>query len=398
MNKKITKIKNGKFITPTGILENVFLYFSDEKIVFVTSENLPFESEIDAQGGYVASGFIDTHVHGGGGHDFMDGGIDPIVAAADFHLKHGTTTILPTTLCCSHDTLKSFLEDIKTVMENKLCKSNVAGVHLEGPYFSKSQCGAQNPDYIKNPNTAEYEEIIAKFGKIIKKWSFAPELSGSEEFCNTHVKNGIVASFGHSDATYEDVKGCYIKGCRHFTHLYSGMSAITRHNGYRKLGVIESAYCFGDVFVEVIADGKHLPAELLKMIVDLKGTDNVCLVTDAMRAAGESVGESFLGRKGEEVPCIIEDRVAKLPDRKSFAGSVATADVLVKTLVRECGTDVFDAVKMITEVPAKICGLHTKGRLKENFDADIIIFDEDINIKNVIVGGKECIKNGNQNL
>jgi N-acetylglucosamine-6-phosphate deacetylase len=180
----------------------------------------------------------------------------------------------------------------------------------------------------------------------------------------------------------------YKKGCKHFTHLYSGMSTITRHDGYRKLGIIESAYYYDDVYAEVIADGKHLPPELLKLIVKCKGTEHICLVTDAMRGAGQLSGESYLGKKGEEVPCIIDDGVAKLPDLTAFAGSVATADRLVRTMVKEAGVSVEDAVKMITEVPAEICGFATKGKIKENYDADIVIFDDNINVKNVIVGGK----------
>jgi len=388
MNEKITRVKNGRIITGDEITEGKSLYFSENKILAVTSENLPCDTEIDACGNYVSPGFIDTHVHGGGGSDFMDGGTEPILNAAQFHLKHGTTTILPTTLACSFDTLKIFLDDVNKVIKENMSDANTPGVHLEGPYFSHAQSGAQNPEYITPPNPDEYKEIIGSYGDIIKKWSFAPELPGGEEFCEYIAENGVIPSAGHSDGTYDDMKRVHEKGCRHVTHLYSGMSTITRHMGYRKLGIIESAYCFDDVYAELIADGKHLPPELMQMIIKLKGAPHVCLVTDAMRGAGQESGESYLGRKGEEMPCVIEDGVAKLTDRSAFAGSVATADRLVRTIVRETETSLTDAVKMITEVPAEICGLDTKGRLKENYDADIIIFDENINIKNVISKGK----------
>lgn len=388
MNDKITKIKNGKIIIGDNIEENKSLYFSENKIISVTSEDLPYDIEIDACGNYVSPGFIDTHVHGGGGYDFMDGGTEPILKAAEFHLQYGTTTILPTTLACSFDTLKYFLNDVNKVIKENMCPANIPGVHLEGPYFSHAQSGAQNPEYITPPRADEYKEIIENHGDIIKKWSFAPELSGSDEFCGYIAENGVIPSVGHSDGTYDDMKRVYEKGCRHITHLYSGMSTITRHMGYRKLGIIESAYCFDDVYAEIIADGKHLPPELLQMIIQLKGVSHICLVTDAMRGAGRESGKSYLGRKGEEMPCVIEDGVAKLTDYSAFAGSVATTDRLVRTIVKETRTSLTDAVKMITEVPAEICGLYTKGKLKENYDADIIIFDENINIKTVISKGK----------
>ena len=390
-NNQVTKIVNGKVITENGILENQAVYFSGNTILAVTDQALPYDKQIDARGLYVSPGFIDTHVHGGGGSDFMDGGTEPIVHASEFHLKHGTTTILPTTLACSHETLMAFMKDLRTVMEGGLSKACIAGAHLEGPYFSHAQSGAQKPEYIRDPAKAEYDEVLKEYADIILKWSFAPERKGSEEFCEALVKHDIVPSVGHSDATLADIKKVYDKGCKHYTHLYSGMSTSTRHGGYRVLGAVESAYYFDDADVEVIADGKHLPPELLQLIIKLKGSDRVCLITDGMRGAGMPEGESFLGRKGEEMPCVIEEGVAKLPDRTGFAGSVATTDRLVRTVVKQAGVDLCEAVKMMSQNPAKIVGLKNKGVLKENYDADIILFDEDIQVKTVIVGGEIII-------
>ncbi len=388
MKNEVIKITNGKVIGEAGILEGYSVYFSGNTILAVTDEALPCDKEIDAGGLYVSPGFIDTHVHGGGGNDFMDGGTDPIVAAAEFHLKHGTTTILPTTLACSHETLMSFMGDLRQVIAKKMSRANIPGAHLEGPYFSHAQSGAQKPEYIRDPEPKEYGEVLEKYADIILKWSFAPERAGSERFCEALVNSGIVPSVGHSDATLADIEKVYQKGCKHYTHLYSGMSTITRHGGFRVLGAVESAYYYEDADVEVIADGKHLPPELLRLIVQQKGMDRVCMVTDGMRGAGMPDGPSFLGRKGEEMPCILEDGIAKLPDRTAFAGSVATTDRLVRTMVKLVGVDVWSAVQMITKNPARIVGLKTKGVLKENYDADIVLFDEDIQVKTVIVGGK----------
>ncbi len=386
----VIRIINGKVILADKVLSDCFVYFEDGKITAVTSENLPFDREIDAEGNFVSPGFIDIHCHGGGGFDFMDGDANAIINAANFHLKTGTTSIMPTSLACSTEVLVQFLEDLRVAKDSEKLQGTILGAHLEGPYFSGKQAGAQNPDYIIPPKKADYEMILNKFSDIICRWSFAPELAGSEEFCEALVGAEVYPSVGHSDATYKDIKAVYDKGCKTVTHLYSGMSTITREEGYRKLGVIETAYLLEDMMVEIIADGKHLPAELLKMIVKCKDNDKICLVTDAMRAAGTDVKESFLGRKGEEMPCIIDDDVAKLTDKSAFAGSIATTNRLVRTMVKEANLSIEKAVAMITEVPSRIFKLEGKGALKQGFDADIVIFNDNIDIKTVIAKGKVC--------
>ena len=386
----ITKIINGRILSGNTIMEEEALYFEKNKILAVTSAPMPYDRVVDAQGQYVSPGFIDIHVHGGGGYDFMDGGTEAIVKAADFHLQYGTTSILPTSLASSYETLEGFLKDLKKVMDTHESRSNILGAHLEGPYFSKNQSGAQNPEYIKSPTPKEYRKIIEEYGEVIQRWSFAPELKGSEEFCETLVKNQIIPSIGHSDGELSDVERVYDRGCRLVTHLYSSMSSITRHNGYRRLGVVEAAYLLDDMTAEIIADGRHLPGELLKLIVKCKCPEQICLVTDAMRGAGMKEGKSLLGRKGEAMPSIIEDGVAKLPDRTSFAGSVATADRLIRTMIFEAGVSVEKAVSMMTAVPAGVLKLEKKGRLREGYDADMVMFDEGIRVSKVIVGGSEC--------
>ncbi len=385
----ITKIKNGCLIFPDKEEKDLNLYIEDGKIKAITNKELEFDNVIDVAGNYVAPGFIDIHVHGGGGSDFSDGGVEAVVKAADTHLMYGTTSILPTTLACSSETLIEILNDIKEVKEKNLSQGRILGVHLEGPYFSLSQSGAQNPDYIKAPDKEEYENIINKFGDLILRWSFAPELDGSEEFCKTIAENGILPSIAHSDAIYADVKKVYDLSCRSFTHLYSGMSMVTRENGFRRLGVVESAYLLPDIMAEVIADGCHLPADLLKLIIKILSTDNICMVTDAMRAAGMGEGKSYLGRKGEEMPCIVEQGVAFVMDKSGFAGSVATTDRLVRTMVNEVGMPVYEAVKMITKNPAKHLGISNLGELNEGNIADIVVFDKNISVQQVLVGGKE---------
>lgn len=376
----ITKIKNGRIIADEKIIYNKNLYIDNEKILCITEEELHADNLIDADGGYVSPGFIDIHCHGGAGFEFVDGTREALTGAAGIHLKNGTTTIYPTVSAYNYTDTVSALEAVRKYREK--VGINIPGVHLEGPYFSEKQSGAQLPEFIKAPDKREYEGLYYEYGDLIKRWSYAPELEGAKEFQDFLNGNGIVGSMGHTDAEYEFVKQAYDNGCRLVTHLYSCTSTITRKNGFRILGVIECAYLFDDMYVEIIADGCHLPTELIKLIYKLKGDDKICLVTDAIRFGGMSrVSDT------EKYPYIIEDGVAKLKNKNAFAGSIATANVLLRNC-RAAGISMESSVKMITEIPARVMGLNSKGVLKPGMDADIVIFDEAINVKHVFVNGK----------
>ena len=379
------KISNAKIIDSDISSGNI--YIDNGKIVAVTDASLPFDEEIDAEQNYVSPGFIDMHVHGGGGYDVMDGDADSVREVAKMHLTHGTTSIYPTTVASSRELLKKAVANIKAAMDFP----TIRGVHLEGPYFSLAQCGAQSADCIRDIDFNEVEELLES--GVIKRWDFAPERENSEEFTKILNKHNVLSSIGHSDAVYDDVLKVYDKGCRLITHLYSATSTITRVGGYRKLGITECAYLLDDMKAEIIADGSHLPPELLKLIIKLKGTDKISLITDAMRGAGMPDGEYILGNKDTGIKCVKENGVAKLPDRTAFAGSVATADMLVRTMYKKAGVSLPDAVKMLTRNPAEIMGLNSKGRIKPDFDADLVIFDDDINVKTVIADGRVLVKN-----
>ncbi len=392
----LLKITNAKIVADK--IENKDIYIKDGLIYAVTDEPIPCDEIIDAEGLYISAGFIDTHVHGGGGADFTDGDEKCVETAIKAHLKHGTTTIIPTTVADSFEAIDECIGFIKNVAEKNTEGANIFGVHLEGPYIAMSQKGAINPKYIKNPDKAEYEALISKYDGFIKKITFAPELKGAKELCTYLKEKNVIASAGHTEATIDHIRICREEGLNMFTHLFSAMSTITRKDGYRILGAIESAYYFDDMYTEVIADGCHLPPELLKIIYKIKGADRICLITDAMRGADMPEGPSVLGSLKNNFECFIEDGIAKMPDKSCFAGSVATCDRLVRVMTKQVGISLPEAVKMMTKTPAVAHGIENKGQIKEGYDADLVFFDEDINIKKVIIKKNNEIKITGENL
>jgi len=383
------KIFNGQVITPNGIVKNASILVDDGKIIEVNSSNIdaPYAAELDAQGKYISPGFIDIHIHGGGGHDFMDNTVEAFLGIAELHAKHGTTAMLPTTLSCEKADL---LETLRIYEEaNKLNEkgSQFIGIHIEGPYFATNQRGAQDPRYIREPNSAEYKEILSA-SKSIKRWSAAPELKGAIEFGKYMMAHDVLPAIAHTDAIYEDVIDAFNNGYTLATHFYSAMSGVTRRNAFRYAGVIESAYLIDDMDVEIIADGIHLPKPLLQLIYKIKGPKRTALITDAMRGAGMPPGESVLGSKKDGIKVIVEDGVAKMPDRNAFAGSVATFDRLVRTMTQVAGVPLIEGVRMASETPARIMKIEKKGALKKGNDADIVIFDENVHIAAAIINGK----------
>jgi N-acetylglucosamine-6-phosphate deacetylase len=260
---------------------------------------------------------------------------------------------------------------------------------MEGPYLCKEQCGAIDPKYIRPPVEREYEAFLSHGKGCIKRWTLAIELDGALQFVKRLHEEGVLPSIGHSNAEYCQVLEGFEAGMTHVTHLYSAMSTITRKGGFRHSGVLESAFCIPDMTVELIADGCHVPPELLEMVYRVKGADKTCLVCDSMRCAGIDVKVGSLG-KGQQV--IIEDGVAKMPDRSCFAGSIALDDRLVRTMVQQAHVPLWDAVKMMTLTPARIIGLEKEiGSLEKGKRADIVIFDEEICVKAVYVDGVKLV-------
>ncbi|SMC65238.1 N-acetylglucosamine-6-phosphate deacetylase [Pedobacter africanus] len=383
------KIINGRIITPYRIIERGTLIITGDTITAISEHDIaaPGAIEIDAQGCYVAPGFIDIHIHGGGGHDFMDGSETAFLKIAETHARYGTTAMVPTTLTSTREELLNTLDIYKQAHRKNLMGAQFLGMHLEGPYFAADQRGAQDARFIRNPDPEEYKAILAHTD-IIRRWSAAPELPGAIDFGRFLRSKGIIAAIAHTDAIYEEALEAFENGYTLATHLYSCMSGVTRRNAYRYAGVIESAYLIDEMDVEVIADGIHLPAALLQLVYKIKGASRTALITDAMRGAGMPPGESILGNIHTGMKVIVEDGVAKLPDRSAFAGSVATTDRLLRTMVQLAHVPLIEAVQMLTTTPAKIMGVaDRRGSLIEGKQADIVIFDGEISIQTTIVKG-----------
>lgn len=368
-------LTNGKIVTDGKILTDYDIVTDNGKITQVCPTGTVSGEKVDLKGNYISSGFIELHCHGGGGYEFIDATPEAFIKACETHAAHGTKVMYPTISATDYKTMVAVLQVARDVKDK--CAVQIPGIHLEGPYFSIEMCGGQAPGIVRDIDHEEYTSILENYGDIIARWDYAPEKDLNNEFLSALTQKGIVAATAHSSAEYSDVLRAYNGGNHLITHLYSCTSTITRHSGFRHLGIIESAYLLDETYVEAIADGCHLPPELLKMIVKIKGADRVCLITDSLRPGG-------IGVEGQQytdcpVPFIIEDGVAKLCDRSAFAGSIATSDILLKTAVRS-GVNLADAVKMMTQTPAKVMNLTAKGRIAEGFDADFTVFDSNFNI------------------
>lgn len=381
----LTRIKSDRLIVGDALF-NGYLYLRDGKIEDISAEQKDADICYDFTGRYVSPGWIDIHTHGGGGNHFADSDADEVLRGCDFHLAHGTTSILPTVSASAFDNMMCSLENIKQAMDSGRARSHILGAHLEGPYLSREQCGAQCPDHITPPKKEQYEQAVEQYGAYIKRWTYAPEHDEGGEFCRFIASNGILASVGHSNAIGPDMAKAVESGANLVTHLYSATSTITRELGYRRLGVIEYTFLCDDLYAEIIADGHHLPPELIRLILKIKGRERVIPCTDSLLVAGSDLTSGVMCGTA----FIVEDGVAKLPDRSAFAGSVATADVLIRVLTQRCGVSVPDAVYMMTQNPARLLGVN-KGSLQAGYDADLVVFDDEIKVEAVFVDGEKRI-------
>ena len=372
----LTQLINGRIFTPQGWLTEGSVLMRDGKILEVTNCDLAVTGAhlIDARGMDIVPGFICMHAHGGGGHDFTECTDEAFQAIIDAHTPHGATTFVPTLSSSPLSRLKEAAEVCQRMMAQN--GSPIMGLHIEGPYLSPKMAGEQFADQIQPVNEAEYRELIAQT-HCIRRWDAAPELPGALEFGRYLVEHGIVAAVSHTEAEYDDIKKAYEAGYTHAAHFYNAMPGFHKRREYKYEGTVESVYLTDGMTIELIADGIHLPATILRLAYKLKGVENTCLVTDALSCTATDLSQF------NDPRYVIEHGVCKLADRSALAGSIATSDVLVRTMVK-AGIPLGDAIRMASETPARIMGVSDrKGSLQKGKDADVLILDKKMNVRAV---------------
>ncbi len=378
----LTQIYNGHILTPEGWVNQGSVTFSDGRIVEVTrSSNVIDKADraIDAHGMNVVPGGIELHCHGGGGSDFMEGTEEAFLTAVRTHMRHGTTAIFPTLSSSTLPMMEAACETCDNLMREP--GTPIMGLHLEGPYFNPRKAGAQMPEIIRLPDQQEFVHIIEDF-ECVRRWDAAPELPGALEFGRYITSKGVLASIGHTAAEYPEVKAAYDAGYTHATHFYNGMPGFHNVREFKHAGTVESIYLLDGMSVEVIADGIHVPLPILRLVHRMKGVERTALVTDALAVTDSDSDKAFDPR------VIIEDGVCKLSDRSALAGSIATMDRLIRTMVMQAGIPMNDAVRMASETPARIMGIYDrKGSLQRGKDADILILDDNCELKAVYAMG-----------
>ncbi len=378
----LTQLINARILTPQGWLKDGSVLIRDNKILEVTNCDLAVIGAqlIDVKGMYVLPGGVEIHAHGGGGRDFMECTEDAFRTAVDTHMRYGTTSIFPTLSSSTVPMIEQAAETCTKLMQEK--DSPILGLHLEGHYLNMAMAGGQMPENIKNPDPNEYIPIVEKWN-CIKRWDAAPELPGAMQFGKYISAKGILASVAHTQAEFEDIRTAYEAGYTHATHFYNAMPGFHKRREYKYEGTVESIYLLDDMTVEVVADGIHVPPTILRLVYKIKGVERTCLITDALACAASDSQEAFDPR------VIIEDGVCKLADRSALAGSVATMDRLIRTMVQKAEIPLADAVRMASETPARIMGVYDrKGSLQKGKDADIIVMDDDLKIRAVWAMGR----------
>lgn len=387
----MTLLQNVRMIE-NGVITPASLLVGDGIIQAVLSPDAAVENvEIrQCDGMYAAPGFIDQHAHGANGADVMDCTPEAMDTVCEYHLQHGVTTFYPTTSTDSNESVRRVIDACRTVSASREARQYLPGIHIEGQYISAARNGGMYQRYICDPDPAEYVPLVEYADGWIKRWSIAPELPGALAFGDFCTEHGIVCSAAHTDATYDEIKTAREHGFKHLTHFYSDMNTVVRINGFRTMGAIEAGYDFDDLWIEVIADGCHIPPELMQYLYRHIGPGRIHLVSDSVRIAGIAKEGEYtdVGSRDRNMKGIVEDGVVKFLDRSAFHGSIASGIELLRASHGKAGLPLGECVRMLTANPAAIMGIDDrKGHLKAGWDADIVLFDEDLSLKEVLYRG-----------
>lgn len=394
---QVGRIYNGRLVTKDGIIEDGLVVIDGGTIVYAGAkgefdgrEHTSDVVDIDAQGGWIAPGFIDVHVHGGGGADVMDGTLDALRTMARSHARHGTTGFLATTMTAPHEQLLPVVRVVRQAVESDGRQgenpqgARILGLHLEGPYVNPQRAGAQNPEHMRPPVVEEVEQLLEAAGDTWRLVTMAPELPGAYDTIRELVQRGVRVSMGHTSANYEQGKRGIAAGATQLTHTFNAMNPLH----HREPGLLGASVDDDNVFCELIADGLHVHPLTMRLLYRMKGADGIVLITDAMRAQGCGDGQYMLG----DLLVTVRNNEARLATDDglgALAGSLLTMDAALRTMVDEVGVPLHKAVRMATYNPARAIGMaDAKGSLAKGKDADVVVLDDELHVQSTIVGGK----------
>jgi N-acetylglucosamine-6-phosphate deacetylase len=381
-------ILHGKLLSPTGLLEDGALSMRAGRIAAIGASR-SFEGKttaevFDAGGLFVSPGFIDAHTHGGNGYDYMTANADQLKEILAWLVSTGVTSVLPTLASSSFEEERQMVTRLRAACKKQTLGAQILGLHLEGPFLNPEKRGAQPTEPIRLPSLAEMQDLMQASGGCIRLVTLAPELPGADELIHYLVAEGVVVSAGHSNATYEEMLGAMRAGVSRVAHLFNGMSPFS----HREPGLAGAALEQEPLYAELILDGLHLHPAAARIAMRCKGLERIVLVTDATQAAG--LGEGVYIRPGNR-KIIVKDGAARL-ETGTLAGSILSMDRAVANARAFLGIRLDQAVRLASRNAAESLNLPTKGTLAPGYDADIVVFDDDIRIKATFVGGKKVFQ------
>jgi len=372
-------IAAGAVALEQGICRPGWVETSGGRIVGCGSGLPPRPAEVDMPEALLVPGFVDIHVHGGGGASYTDGNDSDILRAAMFHRSHGTTTTLASLVTASPADLLTAVY----ALANSTRAGAVAGIHLEGPWLSAARCGAHDPAQLRDPAPNEIDALLTAGGGAIRMVTLAPERTGSDDAITRFADAGVIVAVGHTDATYEQTRHAVELGATVGTHLFNAMRPVHHREPGPAIALLQDAR----VTVELIADGVHVHPAMQRAVIEAAGADRVALVTDATAAAGLGDGEFRLG--GMQVDVV--EQVARVRGTSTIAGSTATMDQLFRSAAG-LGSDrdaaLAAAVQMTATTPARALGLDRAGCLRTGADANLVVLERDLQVTRVMAGGE----------
>jgi len=393
---------NGTAILPDRLVPNAAVVCNGGRITTVgpaSRAHVPRGAQlVDARGGYLSPGFVDIHVHGSDGADYMDGTAEAVLTANRAHARHGTTSLFPTTTTGSPAQLKAMLDACAAVQGawKPADGARLPGVHFYGPYFAEDKVGCHLKSGRRNPTAAEYRGYFAR--GIVKIATCAAELPGAASFYRAAKRAGCLVTCGHSNASWDEMERAFNAGMRHVDHFWCAMSSVAslraRFGTPMRGSMAEFVLMHREMSTEVIADGCHLAPELLRFALAMKGPERLCLVTDANRALDMAPGEYRFGSEADGPLFRNDGRVGRM-STGDLASSVTGLDHMVRVMARDTGASLHDINRMASLTPAERAGLarHT-GSLQRGKLADVLVLDKKLHVKRVFIGGTEFDRDG----